>query len=63
MRPRPARAARLSVLARLQLGLEALYRVETHLAIDAFVIDEAARTAAGVDARAARTAAGPAGRR
>ena len=49
MRPTPARAARLSVLTRLQLGLEALYRVETHLAIDAFVIDEAARTAAGVE--------------
>ena len=28
-----------SLLARLQLGLEALYRVETQLAIDAFVID------------------------
>jgi hypothetical protein len=27
-----------SLLARLQLGLEALYRVETHLLIDAFVI-------------------------
>jgi hypothetical protein len=49
----PARAARLSVLARLQLGLETLYRVETKLAIDAFVIDEEARAAAGV-ARAAR---------
>jgi hypothetical protein len=36
---------RLSILARLQLGLEALYRVETRLAIDAFVIDEAARDA------------------
>lgn len=35
--------ARFSVLARLQLGLEALYRVETGLAIDAFVIDDAAR--------------------
>jgi hypothetical protein len=34
---------RLSILARLQLGLEALYRVETRLAIDAFVVDEAAR--------------------
>jgi hypothetical protein len=38
-------ANRLSILARLQLGLEALYRVETHLAIDAFLIDEAARAA------------------
>jgi hypothetical protein len=28
-----------SLLARLQLGLEALYRVETQLAIDAFLID------------------------
>ena len=45
MRPTPARAARLSMLTRLQLGLEALYRVETHLAIDAFLIDEAARSA------------------
>jgi hypothetical protein len=34
---------RLSILARLQLGLEALYRVETRLPIDAFVIDEAMR--------------------
>ncbi len=34
---------RLSILARLQLGLEALYRVETRLAIDTFVIDEAMR--------------------
>jgi hypothetical protein len=34
---------RLSILARLQLGIEALYRVETRLPIDAFVIDEAAR--------------------
>jgi hypothetical protein len=32
-----------SLLARLQLGLEALYRVETKLAIDAFVIDDDAR--------------------
>jgi hypothetical protein len=36
-------SGRLSILARLQLGLEALYRVETRLPIDAFVIDEAAR--------------------
>jgi hypothetical protein len=34
---------RLSILARLQLGLEALYRVETRLPIDAFLIDAAAR--------------------
>jgi hypothetical protein len=45
--------ARLSVLARLQLGLEALYRVETRLDVTAFVIDEAARAGAGV-ARAPR---------
>ena len=32
-----------SLLARLQLGLEALYRVETRLAIDAFVIDAVQR--------------------
>jgi hypothetical protein len=37
---------RLSILARLQLGLEALYRVETHLAIDAFVIDALTRAQA-----------------
>ncbi len=43
MRRARARAARLSVLTRLQLGLEALYRVQTHLAIDAFVIDDAQR--------------------
>jgi hypothetical protein len=44
---RAARAARisdrLSILTRLQLGLESLYRVETRLRIDAFVIDEASR--------------------
>jgi hypothetical protein len=32
-----------SLLARLQLGLETLYRVETRLLIDAFVIDDDAR--------------------
>jgi hypothetical protein len=31
------------LLARLQLGIEALYRVETRLAIDAFVIDDGLR--------------------
>ncbi len=59
-------AARLPdcpILARLQLGLEALYRVETRLAIDAFVIDEAMRAGGRVGARAARAAAGAAGRR
>lgn len=40
------RPARLSVLSRLQLGLEALYRVQTHLTIDAFVIDADQRGAA-----------------
>src|SRR5205814_9322173 len=40
-RRRPQRAR--SLLARLQLGLEALYRVETRLTIDAFVIDDDAR--------------------
>ena len=44
---------RLSILTRLQLGLEALYRVETGLAIDAFIIDEAARAGAA-PARAPR---------
>jgi hypothetical protein len=43
----------LSLLARLQLGLEALYRVETQLAIDAFVIDGDARDRMGT-ARAPR---------
>ncbi|HEY4392463.1 MAG TPA: hypothetical protein VGP64_00295 [Polyangia bacterium] len=53
MSPASAPAARPSVLARLQLGLEALYRVETRLAIDAFLIDEA-RRAEVVTARAPR---------
>jgi len=39
------RAPRPTVLARLQHGMEALYRIETHVAIDAFVIDAAARAA------------------
>ena len=48
-------AARLSVLARLQLGLEALYRVETRLPIDAFVVDAETRDAAlGEGARTPR---------
>jgi len=42
-----------SVLSRLQLGLEQLYRVRTDLAVDAFVIDEQQRQHAGV-ARAPR---------
>ena len=42
MRSRRQRRAH-SLLARLQLGLEALYRVETKLAIDSFLIDDDAR--------------------
>jgi hypothetical protein len=42
---RSTRAARASILARLQLGREALYRVDTRLPIDAFVIDARARDA------------------
>jgi hypothetical protein len=38
--------ASLSVLGRLQLGLEALYRVDTRLAVDEFVIGERERDAA-----------------
>jgi hypothetical protein len=45
--------SRLSVLTRLQLGLEALYRVETRLDVEAFVIDERQRESSGV-ARAPR---------
>ena len=48
---------------RIQLGLEALYRVETQLAIDAFVIDEQQRNAACAGPDAARAAAGQAGGR
>jgi hypothetical protein len=46
-------AAGLEVLRRLQLGLEALYRVETRLEVGAFLIDEEERRRAGV-ARAPR---------
>lgn len=35
-----------SVLGRLQRGLETLYRVQTNLDVDAFVVDEAARSRA-----------------
>jgi hypothetical protein len=49
----PEHRARLSVLARLQLGLEAVYRVETRLPIDAFVVDEKTRADAA-PARAPR---------
>jgi hypothetical protein len=53
--PKRGRGAQLSVLARIQLGLEALYRVETRLSIDAFLIDEATRGAsAPAPARAPR---------
>lgn len=48
-----AAATSPSVLARLQLGLEHLYRVRTDLAVDAFVIDDQQRQEAGV-ARAPR---------
>jgi hypothetical protein len=42
-----------AVLRRLQLGLEALYRVETQLQVEAFMIDDEQRRRAGV-ARAPR---------
>jgi len=48
-----SKLSKLSVLARLQLGLEALYRVETRLDVDAFLIDEQQRESTGV-ARAPR---------
>lgn len=44
---------RPSILTRLQRGLEALYRVETRLEVDSFLIDERQRDGAGV-ARAPR---------
>jgi hypothetical protein len=47
------RIARSPVLARLQRGLEALYRVETQLDVESFLIDDQARRQAGV-ARAPR---------
>lgn len=50
---RAPRRRRASVLSRLQRGLEALYRVETNLHVDAFVIDDEQRRASGV-ARAPR---------
>lgn len=43
----PARV-RASVLARLQLGIEALYRVETRLDVESFLIDEERRRESGV---------------
>jgi hypothetical protein len=52
--PRPRRRPRrASILSRLQRGLEILYRVETNLHVDAFVIDDEQRRRAGV-ARAPR---------
>ena len=45
--------ARASILSRLQRGLEVLYRVETNLHVDAFVIDDEQRRRSGV-ARAPR---------
>jgi len=47
------KAAPLSVPARLQRGLEALYRVDTQLDVESFLIDEQARRQTGV-ARAPR---------
>lgn len=48
MTPATARSARLSVLARLQRGLEALYRVDTNLDVESFLIDDRERRASGV---------------
>jgi hypothetical protein len=50
---RARRLPRASILSRLQRGLEILYRVETNLQVDAFVIDDEQRRRAGV-ARAPR---------
>jgi hypothetical protein len=47
-RVRAARRTRASILSRLQLGLEALYRVRTDLSVDAFVIDDEQRRRTGV---------------
>jgi hypothetical protein len=52
-RVRAKRRTRASILSRLQLGLEALYRVRTDLSVDAFVIDDEQRRQTGV-ARAPR---------
>jgi hypothetical protein len=48
MSRRAPRGRRASVLSRLQRGLELLYRVETNLQVDAFVIDDQQRRDAGV---------------
>lgn len=47
-RPAGRHHGRLSVLTRLQLGLEAIYRVETRLDVEAFLIDEEQRQKSGV---------------
>ena len=39
------------MLGRVQRGLEALYRVDTGVAVDDFVIDEVARNAIGPERR------------
>jgi hypothetical protein len=53
VRRRARRPGRASILSRLQRGLERLYRVETNLHVDAFVIDDEQRRRIGV-ARAPR---------
>jgi hypothetical protein len=50
---RARRPGRASILSRLQRGLERLYRVETNLQVDAFLIDDEQRRRVGV-ARAPR---------
>lgn len=47
------KANRRTVLSRLQLGIESLYRVNTQLNVEAFLLDEEARRQSGV-ARAPR---------
>lgn len=51
--PATARAERRSVLSRLQLGIESLYRVDTQLDVESFLINDDERMHAGV-ARAPR---------
>jgi len=51
--PAERHRGRLSILTRLQLGLEALYRVETRLDVEAFLIYESQRLESG-GARAPR---------
>ncbi len=46
-------AARPSILSRLQRGLERLYRIETNLDVEAFVVDERARGEALAEAEGA----------